>query len=180
MPTRCQRLVRKFLTPKNDTRTEKHMTSTRFWQRPSLWVPFSNNQQYVLLVVATDNNKTVHSSIACNDAEIQEAWIDEKQRSHAMQPSSNANHGERRVSFYGRVRVIVPDCSDLTDEHRASLWYSHNELLGLRAARKSTIELMVAGIELPIDDCSDGLHTPDKNDLRKLYSVEAINEVLME
>jgi hypothetical protein len=63
------------------------------------------------------------------------------------------------------------------------LWYSQNELFGLRAVQKSTIELMVAGTELPIDDenhCSDGLHTPDAHDLRKVYSLEALHEVLME
>jgi hypothetical protein len=149
----------------------------------SIYFSIAHFGDLIVNIGLTDISRKM-SPRAVNNTNTKDAQhMDEEQRSHAMQPSSSTK-GERRVTFYGRVRVVdIPDCSDLADEHRASLWYSHNELLGLRANQKSTIELMVAGTEIPIDDkihCSDGLHTPDEHDLRKVYSLEALHEVLME
>jgi hypothetical protein len=91
---------------------------------------------------------------------------------------------KRKVVFYGRVRIAeIPDRSHLTDAHRASLWYSQEELDQQIDTLQQTIDMMVDGTDLSPeneDHCPDGLKTPDEHDLRRQNYTEAIHAVLIE
>jgi hypothetical protein len=122
------------------------------------------------------------SSCAVHNAENTD--IEHNDEENVSSKRQHAKKLKRKVSFFGRVRVLkISDQSILTDELRSSLWYTSEELVESSEAVERTIELMMNNVTISAEDerhCPDGLYTPDEQDDRRRTILTALDKVLLE